>query len=342
LLRAKYLAKVSKPNLQIVVFTRALRKFIASGTEHYGVPVDRIVTSTKWANGLLYSYGIKPTPPEGFPEQRAYYAESMLDLVDSKKLSNLYDAILLDEAQDYTPAEIKMFAKLGKHLYAVADSRQKIYSGDDPLAALKGVVEKVHPLKSHYRCGEAICRLADALAKDSTEYEPLCDAMMYDEVARPSSVIRHQGNLKEQCAAMAKSLSAQLRAYPTEFLGVVSPKNDGLKEIWEQLSTYPDIANELCLIKADDEAFDMRRRICVCSIHDAKGLELRTLHIADAEMLKRFQHQRNMAFTAVTRAKTSLGIYHKDELPGFFEAAIQSLSPEPPAPSIDALFARSE
>src|ERR1043166_9576139 len=85
LLRAKYLSKVSRPNLQIVVFTRALRKFIASGTEYYGVPTDRIVTSTKWANGLLYSYGIKPNPPEGFPEQRAYYAERVSELVERNR-----------------------------------------------------------------------------------------------------------------------------------------------------------------------------------------------------------------------------------------------------------------
>ena len=40
-----------------------------------------------------------------------------------------------------------------------------------------------------------------------------------------------------------------------------------------------------------------------------------------------FQHQRNMAYTAVTRAKTSLSIYYCDSLPGYFDQALKSLEP---------------
>ena len=44
-LRAKYMVLARRPNFQIVVFTRALREFIAAGAGAYGVPADKIVTS---------------------------------------------------------------------------------------------------------------------------------------------------------------------------------------------------------------------------------------------------------------------------------------------------------
>ena len=140
-LRAKYMTLAKRPNFQIVVFTRALREFIAAGASSYGVSKEKIVTSHHFFRNVLYQYGVKAAQVEDFSEQRKRLVEQVTGVVQKHGLQNLYDAILLDEAHDYLPEEIELFAKLGRTLYAVADRRQKIYSGEEPFGVLESIVE---------------------------------------------------------------------------------------------------------------------------------------------------------------------------------------------------------
>lgn len=348
LLRANYLTLSGKPNIAIVVFTRTLRKFIAAGGAEYAFPADKIMTCNKWQRTALHEYGVEIAPPADFAEQRKYLAEKVAELVEQRALSNLYDAVLLDEAQDYTPAEIELFKKLGGQLFAVADSRQQIYKGDgrdlDPLGAIRRAVapENVHELRYHYRNGRAICKLADGIAKDSDTYQPLLPTAQYKESENPSTVTIFQGDLKAQCREIAKALGKQLRAFPKELLAVVCPKREHVDQVWNELQGHLDLAPKLCRIDDDNEAFDASKPICVCTVHGAKGLEVRALHFACAEHVKKLPHQRNVGFTAVTRAKTSLGIYHEGDLKGWFETAVACLNPPTAPPPLEAVFRRNK
>jgi superfamily I DNA and RNA helicase len=58
LLRANYLTLSGKPNIAIVVFTRTLRKFIASGGKEYAFPAEKIMTCNKWQRDVLHQYGV--------------------------------------------------------------------------------------------------------------------------------------------------------------------------------------------------------------------------------------------------------------------------------------------
>jgi len=261
------------------------------------------------------------------------------NLVEQKKIDKLHDAILLDEAQDYTFAEIQLFAKVAKHLFAVADTRQQIYSAtDDPVEALKKLVEHTHELKSHYRCGKKICELADALRKYTTLHNPLINSMMYDEEEYPSSVTCDSGSLRAQCDLIAQRLADQMRVYPGQFLGIACPRRDGVERVMYLLQRYPEITRHVCRVKEDAESFDGQKSICLGTIHDMKGLELRTLHIPEAETLRDMPHPRNLAFTAVTRAKTSLSFYHEMEMIGYLDTAIRSILPTGEKPSVESLF----
>jgi superfamily I DNA/RNA helicase len=344
LLRANYLTLSGKPNIAIVVFTKTLRKFIASGGTEYAFPQDKIMTCNKWQRDVLHQYGVEINPPNDFPEQRKYLGEQVGQLVAMRKLSNIYDAILLDEAQDYTQQEIDMFGALGGQLFAVADSRQQIYKGEnsdqEPLAAIRNAVpaRNVHELRYHYRNGLEICKLADRIAKDSDTYQPLSPTSQYKEAENPSTVTVFQGNLDAQCQEIAKTLRTQLRAFPGDLLAVACPKREHVNAVFDKLQNEPDLAPKLCKIDDDADAFDPSKPICVCTIHGAKGMEVRALHFAAAEHVKNLPHQRNVGFTAVTRAKTSLVIYHDGELKGWFESAVEGLHPPKAPPTIGALF----
>jgi superfamily I DNA/RNA helicase len=342
LLRAKYLTLAKKPNILVVVFTKTLRQFIASGGKEYEFSTEKIVTCRKMQTDLLYAYDQTLLIPSGFEEQRKYLADQVAKLTERKRLGKVYDAIFLDEAQDYSPEEIKSFSQLSERLFAVADSRQKIYKGEDPLAAIRSVVDRELSLRYHYRNGRKICELADGIAKDTEGHEKLLATSQYDEDDRPSTVETFQGNLSAQCEKICTALKTQLRVYPKEFLGVVCPKNEAVAQVWAHLNADPILSPRLNLLGDDVHGFDEDRPICVCSIHAAKGLEVRALHIAAADGIKRFQQQRNLAFTAVTRAKTSLFIYHEGEVPGYFQSAIEGLKPPEELPAIKSLFRRKK
>ena len=60
-------------------------------------------------------------------------------LCEERNIQNIFDAIILDEAQDYTPEEIDIFYRLCSRLFCVADERQKIYQGDEIYRANKTI-----------------------------------------------------------------------------------------------------------------------------------------------------------------------------------------------------------
>ena len=339
LLRAKYMNLAGHPNIMVIVYTRTLREFIVAGGHEYGFPSSKVQTCRRWQQDFLRSYGVRIDPPDDFEGQRTYFSEQIAAIIKKNKLSRVHDAILLDEGQDYLPEEILIFKKLSRVLFATAHSRQKIYNVTDCLDTLKDTVDEVHLLRSHYRIGATICKIADALAKDSEDFEPLAPASRYDEKARPSSVEHAKcTGIDDEATKIIARLETQLKAYPDDLLGVVCPTNDSVSRVWEAISNSSLAASAVLQTAEEHAAFDPDKHICVSTLHGAKGLEVRAMHMAGCEFLKRFPHQRNMAYTAVTRAKTSLSLYYSDDIPGYLEQALMSIQASPDLPKIKQLF----
>jgi superfamily I DNA/RNA helicase len=341
LLHANYLTECGLANIAIVVFTRMLRDFIASGAGQYSFQTEKLQTCRQWQGSLLYQYGESVDLPSGFDEQRQYFIDRINTLINERNLENIYDCILLDEAQDYLPEELDIFRRLARSLFAVADARQKIYRGKDCLDKLIGGGLQKHELRYHYRNGESICRVADALAKESDVYEPLMTYCQYDEVSQPSSV-DHQRctDIDDEARRIIERLRLQTRTYPDELLAVVCPTREATNRVWTHIQGA-DIAS-ISAMQGDEllAPFEPANRVIVCTLHAAKGLEVRAMHIAGCEALSKFPHQRRMAFTAVTRAKTSLSLYYSGNIPGYLENALRVLEPPRPLPPIGAAFGR--
>ena len=71
---------------------------------------------------------------------------------------------------------------------------------------------------------------------------------------------------------------------------------------------------------SEDRSFDPERRIVVSTLHSSKGTEFRCVHLVAADNFP--YYTREKAFTAVTRAKTTLDVYHSEPLEGALEAAL--------------------
>lgn len=338
LLRGTHVVRAGQSNIVLLTFNRTLQEFIRTGGGKYAFSADKVKTSTKWGFDLLWQYGRKVASPDDFEEQRQLLIKEIGLLADQQKLKNVFEVLLLDEAQDYWPAEIELFGRLARRVFAVADSRQKIYAGDDSLGAIQALPSEVHELKFHYRNGFKICQLADGVAKDKAAHKPLTETCNYDEKARPSTVDLHSGeDIDQQTARIVKKLEVQRKAYPNELLGVICPGADELQQIWKQLGVSP-VGQDAVLQSGEDYSPFGTKKICVCTMHSAKGLEFRALHIAGCDRLKKFPQQRNLVFTGVTRAKTSLDVYFHESMPAFFEQAFAELSPQPDPPQLEDLF----
>lgn len=340
LLRANYLARAGSPNLLIVVFGRPLREFLARGGAQYRFDVEKITTSTKWYYDVLRLFGEHYSPTSNsFDEIRQQLIERVRAAIAKHGQGPLYDAVLLDEVQDFQPDEIALFSQLGRRLFAVGDSNQKIYSGDSGIDVLKERCT-VKRLRHHYRNGIRICRFADSIASSFNNHQELSKFSNYDEAKFRSSVEVHPcDTLDEQASLIAADLARQRKAYPHDLLGVLCPRRVDVDTMFEAL-LGTSVGDSVMKQTFEDgyTAFAPESPICVCTIHGSKGLEFRTVHAPSIEQVKRFPRQRNLVYTLATRAKTSLSLYASGTLPGFIESAMVAINPPRALPPLDAAF----
>ena len=178
------------------------------------------------------------------------------------------------------------------------------------------------------------------MAKEVTGEPTLLETSKYPEAKLESTVERLPFNtLDEQCDELIERLDTQIKAYPGELIGIACPRGEDLVPVVDRLRNS-EFADQLIVQTSDDgyEAFDPDKSVCVSKLHSAKGLEFRAFHILAAEGLKKFPLQRELTFMGVTRAKTSLCIYHSADLPSYLEGALSKLNPDTPLVGIDALL----
>jgi len=341
LLKASQLVRTGKPNVLILTFTRALREFVSHGVNNYAFSEEKVKTFKAWMSEFLRGEGVEPDSTIDFDQQRRNRTKQCIDLLNLRGYGLMFDAIFIDEGQDCLPEEVELFSRLSEVLFVVADDKQKIYDTPDCVSFLKNKIPAAQTtrLRFHYRSGVNICRTADSIIAAAGENR-LLPTCQYSEKENPSSVdVVRKDSLQNQVQYAIEELKDQLLAYPDEMLGIVCPKRQSLDDVVNML-VESDLSEE-CNFHVNDgdgyEPLDPSKRIYVSTIHSAKGLEFRALHILDAGSIN-FGSVRRVAYTAVTRAKTSLSIYHDGRIPPFLHsAAIAGQEPVEQA-SLEDLF----
>lgn len=339
ILRATFLHRSGTKNIVVLSFHRVLKEFLATGASNYAFSPDKIQTFMRWGTRMLLDNGVKFEKHNDFGAMHAELVESLKELAASGKADNALDCILLDEAQDYSVAAIDVIRAFAKQIFAVGDDRQNIHDVTGAIPHLEGLCLKSE-LKYHYRNGQNICRVADGIRNLLDDPDGLEANSQYDEQAYPSSVTCFQGNsIQEQVDHAIPEIETQLKAYPAGIVGILCPLKSDVDEVWEKVSSS-SIAEISQLQKFEDgyDTFDPDCRVVVTTLHGSKGLEFRALHLMGMDKIKKFPRQRNMAYTGVTRAKTSLAVYHSSNLPGYLEKGLASVDPSQPEPTLSDLF----
>ena len=340
LLRASYLHAKGVTNIKVLAFGRVLREFISAGTEHYPFAADKVQTFVRWAYEVLAANGIKVEDSDDFDQVRARLFAGLAEVAAKGAAENVFDVILLDEAQDYSAEEAELVSSFGARVFAVGDNNQRITDQFGALQRLEELGATRTDLRHHYRNGIKICRVADGIKNLLDDASGMEATSNYDEASFPSTVDVFGGiDLPTQVAEAIPRIKVQMQAYPGEMIGIFCPRAAELSEVAKLLSTS-DIAGDIQVQRAGAyDAILPDRPIIVTTVQGAKGLEFRAVHVFAAEMLKRYPTQRNLTYTAVTRAKTTLVVYHNAGLAGYFEKGLRACAIATPVePNLKDLF----
>jgi superfamily I DNA and RNA helicase len=336
LLRAKFTVKSQLHNILFITYAKCLADFIRSGIGTY-FERDQVVTYWAWAWQHVNNYY-----PEGLEEfkrlfslqkdneKRAGLLELLRRAYDNAPSHTLYDAIFIDEAQDLSKEEIEEIAKLSPRVTIAGDRRQGIYKQDGMSVAGFTPVE----IKFHYRIGRRICDVADKLLPPLDDEPTLSDFCRYtsDPYGEADAELFQHASSDQQYEALTERLQRQLRTYRGEMLGVFFPKKDMVGEFRDYIAEHqisPYIAFHD--LSDDNHSFSSAKPIHAMTIHGSKGAEFRAVHIMRGESLKWPLHHREIIFTAVTRAKTSLSLHYTGFLPPVIKTAFAAPSIPTPA-----------
>lgn len=338
LIRAEYLIRSGHPNVFVLMFNEPLHDFVTRGGATYDVPSSKIRKMLSWEIYLLRENGVKVDDLDDDADlsvKRQLIANKVLDLFDANPhLENHLDCLMVDEVQDCIADEIKVFSRAAKNICFAGDSRQRIFSADDVIADLQKTLT-VTTLKTHYRIGHEICRAADAVASAAgfPLIEPDCNYK--DAEARVHFV--ECASDDEQFQQIIQTLKVQLTAYPGELLVVAGPRKADQEQLRFVLDNSELAANVLPHRRSGSD--DPEQRIYVANLTEIKGLEFRTAHLALMQHLYKLkEHQKRIAYTAMTRAKTTLSIYFSGKIPGYLEQARVAVEPPKPKPQLQDLF----
>jgi superfamily I DNA/RNA helicase len=323
LLRANYLHLAEKTEFYIIAYTTLLAKFIKTGADQYKFPANKIITQHKFYETVLGDNGYPISSDGTFKEKQDFLKVQLNKLMTAGLGKHSYPALFVDEAQDYEEFDLTVFLYFAKTVCFSADKRQGLYkTGSDTMSWLAEKCTDVVNLKFHFRTGRKILALADKVMDGRLGHVAMLDTSQYNEDQLPSTVdVEKNISIHDQVQKLGDRLVIQLKAYPNEILGVLAPKNDEALLVYAALLTHPHLKNKVTNAMSRD--FDTTKPIWVSTIHSAKGLEFRTAHIVSADLISRFnEHSRRLAFTAITRAKTALSIYHEKDLPPFLDSAL--------------------
>ncbi|MEW5686536.1 MAG: ATP-dependent helicase [Pseudomonadota bacterium] len=313
LLRANYVRHVG-PKTLFLTFTRTLAEFLRSGASvgrADQIQPGDIKTFMGWAGEVIWSNGGEaPEKGSDFEETRLNTIAALEKVVQERGLRDLYDFAFVDEVQDLRTRELDLIRRLASRMNTAGDSRQRIFNHREGLVAASALTSKTVTLEKHYRIGLKICQFADRILPPSEGTMPLTDGCNYAEEVRSSSVDAVKGasaaDTYEECLARLKE---QIRYIVDEPIGVLAPSRSVRDAFWDALRNDGEL-NAIAMRQQENnyQAFGADSRIRVMTVHSSKGSEFRAVHLLEAEAYK--QGNRELAFTAVTRAKTEVMLYH--------------------------------
>ena len=320
------------PNVLVLTFTRALTEFVrtgcgdAEGREIF--PRECVTTIETWVRSLYRGHNeALPEDPGDLMEWKRRLAGGALEFAHRGRMPR-YDALFIDEAQDLVQEEVDLVSSWSETRFFVGDDRQKIFGEAEGLSAVRHVVPPDHErtLRFHYRVAPPICRMADRvlLPHGGDSLESTCH--YNGPEGATVNVLRTPRTRSEQLDDATERVKEQVRVYSDyirdgDRIGIVVARTEDRDGVLGHLEQDTDLRDKVQIVRAResgetgyDPAIAPDRPICILTVKGCKGLEFRTVHWLFSDDLSH-RHENEDYYTVITRAKTSLDIYHTARLP---------------------------
>lgn len=284
--KAKQIQSLHKGSLMYIVFTKALKQYMADGIREVGVEEGSVDYFWHWSNIA------------GKPEA---------------------DYIIVDEAQDFSKEEIELFrSKAKKALFLYGDSAQQLYrfikdkipaSMEDILSYTRFPMEQ---LVFNHRLPKKIARIAQYLNSDKDELEERC---VEEGVDRPK-ILRYN-SLSEQY----DEIIALIRNRGMDDVGILFRHNEEVEQACDYfnrngLNVEAKYNREINLDFTTDNPKLM-------TYHSAKGLQFENVFIPNCS--EDDVEEVNPLYVAMTRSYGGLYIMHTGDLPRVFDKVPKDL-----------------
>lgn len=341
-MRARYIYGLGLKNVLFLTFTRSLADFIRAGVASKKGLLDpeQIQTFSNWALKHIATYAPEQMPKidrsASFQTRRQQVMEALAVANTRIEGVNLYDAVLVDEVQDLHLDEIQALMRVSKRITVAGDAKQMVFESGGSIDKLEALGFHKTKLRFHYRIGSTIADVADKALEPADPANRLRANCNYREDEQQSRArLTEFPSREEQFATMHKSIARQLRTYPNEGIGVIVPRTFLLQELKAQFAAADPLQGGVAFHDLEDEehSFSSSKNVHVISLKSSKGAEFRAVHLYGLEELKYPQVRRELIFTAVTRAKTSLDGYYTGKVlnsvaSAFAQAPVTPLTPE--------------
>lgn len=263
-------------------------------------------------------------------EETSYYNlvvnETLERLAGDHPLKGHWDAILVDEGQDFTPDMVKIIYKLlgeKTSLVVAEDELQSLYGQTD--SAWSGLKDmRCCRLQRQYRSTSAIATLAARLLnapgidiagsqgdKPGWLKAPDAASQIGQTADSVSALVRRGMPMNEIAILYAKQSTGLDRSFP--------------ELMQEELEARGILANWLARDVAAKRNFDIStEKVVISTIHSVKGLDFAHVFLAGLDQLHDTDRNRRLAHVGITRARENLTFSIRSEA-GLVKALRQAM-----------------
>ena len=314
LIKAQRIQKERGNDYEIIVYTKALCRYMNSGRELLGL------------NKPFYYH---------------WHWKNRLNCPSA-------DYIIVDEIQDFEEDEIKEFINATKkHFFFYGDTAQSIYEGLKNTMAVEDIADlfergskpKFWELYRNYRLPVPMAKFVQYIGIDL----PSFDEKIYKSVEKDKPFVLKYANRQEQASAIKRIMSEK----ELTDVAILLPHNDMVKAFGEILSKE----GVNCELRFTDKGdwtnsidklnFDSNNPK-VMTYHSAKGLQFETVFLPLLEdygenwnLVKGVDENRKPLYVAMTRTYKDLYIMYSGEFPKVLSQVPSELYVEQEAEEID-------
>lgn len=173
--RAKFLSdyyKIKPERFHIFVFTNVLKDYISSALTLLDIPEDCVTTIDAWCMSYFKKYIHARVPYAHKQPDFKAIREAVLRNFREKKLSPIYDFVVVDEGQDLPEESFKLLKAIATHITVCMDNKQQIYENGCSEKAILKILElrkRDITLLGAYRCSPFIAAIASTFIADKME-----------------------------------------------------------------------------------------------------------------------------------------------------------------------------